>query len=95
MTPGLKILLYLTAWILPVYTNAQAVISGRVLDSLSQPVEMASVIVRSCNDDRVLAFCNTDQSGNFSLKPELSGCDTPTLHVRSLGYNPFRMKLSG
>jgi len=60
-------------------------ITGRVTDSLDQPLEQALIYVTPDSNERFLAFTYSDEAGEFSLEVEAEFQEV-FLFVRYLGY---------
>jgi len=73
----------------PVSKAAQAVLQGKVLDSINhEPVPGATVIVNRFKDNTQLGAVVTDMEGEFVID-NLPKKDSLTVDIRFLGYKPY------
>lgn len=78
------------AWCCVSYSQSN--IKGVVTDSLQQPLQSASVLVKPLNAEQILAYAISDKNGQFilNISPEL----LPALiEVNSLGYSSVSLTL--
>ena len=69
-----------------------AQITGRVLDSLSNPFSYATIIAKPQSENVSLAFAITDEKGRFKI--ELKENETYVITVSYLGFKPTTFKVT-
>jgi hypothetical protein len=67
-------------------------ISGTVLDSLDQPLPLATVLLLQASDSVMVQFVSTDEAGNFLFK-RVPVAEPFLLQITYLGYAPFGRKV--
>lgn len=70
-------------------TYAQRIV-GRVVDEQKQSIEQALIWLTSPMDSTLLAQTYSDEQGRFALP---LGRGEATLHIRSMGYTPYKQSL--
>ncbi len=70
--PPLKLLILLLL-LLPLFASSQIIIKGTIKDEKGNPIPYANVYIRSEIRKAIVAYCQSDGVGGYSLKTNLTG----------------------
>jgi hypothetical protein len=84
-------LIYFTSGI---FGQRKCKIEGFVKDSIDKPIPFASVIIKTQNPEKIIAFTNTDAKGYYHLEVSLVESLSYLLFIQSLGFQKYTYVLN-
>lgn len=76
-----------------IIVQSQTIIKGKITDKNNQVIENASITIENIKDDSVIAFCITDEKGNYSIEIEESNSKLRVV-VTTVSYKRVAQEIS-